>query len=109
MLFQFQCLEECIQQSECSSVVISSLTTDKQNKCDLHTIHCHGSPGVDKEKWIMRGSNCTRGFSRFGTTDGCYRIAGEKCDRSTWLSLDDAEKECMKYGSNVHLAGIKYT
>ncbi len=58
---------------------------------------------MDEEKWNLENVDCPRGFNRFGTIDGCYRIAGEYCD---WSGLYPAAvTECEKYGPTVHLAG----
>ncbi len=59
---------------------------------------------MGEEKWNLQSAPCSYGFSRFGTADGCYRMVSDDC---TWYGTwPDAETECTKYGSNVHLAGI---
>ena len=74
-------------------------------RCDFYNNSNSGDPTLGQEKWKsmkMESESCSAGFSRFGTSLGCYRFV----DDGSWSgNRDDAEVECQDYGNNVHLAG----
>ncbi len=92
-------------QNDCEAVIIGTAINPAYKRCDFYASQCKGSPGINEEKWNRQSSSCPPGFSRFGTTNGCYRIAGEGCSwEGTW---HNAEAQCTGYGPKVHLAGIR--
>ena len=96
---------KCVQQKNCESVIIGNSTNTTQKRCDFYQSQCRGLAGANEEKWNRKSASCSEGFSRFGTTGGCYRIHGDDC---TWKGRwQEAENACNTYGPSVHLAGMK--
>ncbi len=67
---QFQCIRKCIQQSDCASVITSSVTTEDQKRCDFYTDHNKGLPGMylnhiffndDERSLFMAGGSANKG------------------------------------------------
>ena len=105
MIIQIQCMVKCVEESDCESVIIKSMNTTAPKRCDFYRLQCLGLAGSDEEKWNRVTASCSKGFSRFGTTNSCYRIYGDDC---TWTGhWQEAENACNTYGPSVHLAGMK--